>query len=286
MSDTPLPTTAVVTVSYNSGAHLRQFLSSIRSNESTSVTIVVADNGSTDIAETRVVCAEFSATLLELGFNSGYGGGMNRAIATLSPEITTVLISNPDVNFPGGAIGTLVEALDSLPHSAAVGPRVLNADGSIYPSARELPSLRTGVGHAVLGRIRPDNPWTKRYLSDFSESTEPRQSGWLSGSCLMVRRSAFESIGGFDDAFFMYFEDVDLGYRFGKSGWQNTYYPASVVTHTGAHSTATESSRMIEAHHQSAYRYLSRRYSAWYLTPLRIALRAGLEIRSRWLTRR
>lgn len=285
MSSTPLDSVAVVSVSYNSGRHLQKFLTSIRASEPQGVTVVVADNGSSDIESTRTMCAEHSATLLELDDNYGYGGAINRAIATLPATVTTVLISNPDVVFTAGSITALAAAMDDLPGAGAVGPRVLNSDGTVYPSARRLPSLRTGTGHALLGRVWPANPWTTRYLSDLSESSVNREAGWLSGSCLLVRRTAYDAIGGFDDAFFMYFEDVDLGYRLGKAGWKSFYIPDAVVTHSGAHSTGTESSRMLQAHHKSAYLYLSRKYAAWYLAPLRWSLRAGLGFRSWWLTR-
>lgn len=204
---------------------------------------------------------------------------------TLPETIDSVLISNPDVEFEGGALSALKHVLDTEAQAGAVGPRVLNSDGSIYPSARELPSLRTGIGHAFLSRIWRENPWTARYLSDFSSDTRRRTAGWLSGSCLLVRRKAFTQLGGFDGAFFMYFEDVDLGYRLGKAGWVNIYEPLAVVTHTGAHSTNTESSRMITAHHKSAYLYLSRKYATWYLAPLRGILRIGLAFRAQWLAR-
>ena len=285
MPELPLESTAVVTVSYNSGRHLRAFLSSVRASEPASLAVIVADNGSTDVAATRAVCAEFSATLLELGENLGYGGAINRAVATLAPGIQYVLITNPDVVFEDGAISALETALQSSTAAGAVGPRVLNADGTVYPSARTLPSLRTGIGHALFSRTWRSNPWTARYLSDTSDSEVEREAGWLSGSCLMVRRDAFDAIGGFDDKFFMYFEDVDLGYRLGRAGWQNRYAPSAVVTHTGAHSTSTESGRMIEAHHHSAYRYLSRKYRGWYLAPLRWSLGIGLRARAWWLTR-
>lgn len=285
MSSTPLDSVAVVTVSYNSGRHLHKFLSSVRASERQQVMIVVADNGSTDIETARAVCREFSAEFLELGDNFGYGGAMNRAIATLPSSVTAILVTNPDVEFTPGAISALASSLDSLPSAGAVGPRVLNSDGTVYPSARQLPSLRSGTGHALFGRVWPTNPWTTRYLTDVSQASDTRETGWLSGSCLMVRRSAFDAVDGFDDAFFMYFEDVDLGYRMGKSGWLNFYVPTAIVTHTGAHSTSTESGRMLQAHHKSAYLYLSRKYSAWYLAPLRWGLRLALGFRSWWLTR-
>jgi len=285
MPELPLDSTAVVTVSYNSGRHLRAFLRSVRASAPATLRVIVADNGSTDAADARALCAEYSATLLELGENLGYGGAINRAVATLEPGIRHILITNPDVVFEPGAISSLEAALETSAQVGAVGPRVLNTDGTVYPSARTLPSLRTGIGHALFSRTWPANPWTARYLSDTSNSAVEREAGWLSGSCLMVRRDAFDAIGGFDDKFFMYFEDVDLGYRLGRAGWQNRYVPSAIVTHTGAHSTSTESSRMIEAHHHSAYRYLSRKYRGWYLAPLRWSLGIGLRVRAWWLTR-
>jgi N-acetylglucosaminyl-diphospho-decaprenol L-rhamnosyltransferase len=275
-----LSSTAVVTVTYNSSSQLRSFLGSIRDSESEPVLVLVADNGSADLDDVAALTKEFGATLVDLGDNFGYGAAINRATQTLPVTITSVLVANPDVTFSPGSIHSLVHTLETTPAAGAVGPRVLNSDGSVYPSARRLPSLRTGVGHAVLGRIWPANPWTRRYLSDAFESLTVQPVGWLSGSCVLVRRGAFDTIGGFDDGYFMYFEDVDLGFRLGKAGWLNLYSPDASVVHTGAESTKTESERMLRVHHQSAYRYLKKKYSAPYLAPLRIALRVGLSLRA------
>jgi N-acetylglucosaminyl-diphospho-decaprenol L-rhamnosyltransferase len=95
-----------------------------------------------------------------------------------------------------------------------------------------------------------------------------------------VRRSAFTELDGFDTGFFMYFEDVDLGYRLGKLGYRNVYEPAARVVHTGAHSTTSDSGRMINAHHDSARRFLNKKYAAWWLWPIRITLTIGLRVRS------
>ena len=275
------PKTAVVTVTYNSSETLPDFVRSIANEEGVSgIAIVVVDNSSRDVADIRTICESAGATLIESPKNLGYGGGANLAIAQLRHEVDLVLISNPDVLFESGAIGALAEVLDSDPRIGAVGPRVMNSDGSVYPSARSLPSLRTGIGHAVFATVWPSNPWSARYHSDGAVHAEAREAGWLSGSCIMVRRSAFESIGGFDESFFMYFEDVDLGYRLRDRGWLNVYYPLVSVTHTGAHSTKTQPERMIKAHHLSAAQYLDRRYSGFLLAPLRVILRCGLWLRA------
>jgi N-acetylglucosaminyl-diphospho-decaprenol L-rhamnosyltransferase len=184
-----------------------------------------------------------------------------------------------------GSIDRLLETGSSDQAIAAIGPAVLNPDGSVYPSARAVPSLRTGVGHALFANLWQRNPWTLAYRRETDPSDERRDAGWLSGSCLLVRRSAFDAIGGFDDGYFMYFEDVDLGFRFGKAGFRNVYEPAASVTHVGAHSTG-ESARMVRAHHDSARRFLSKKYAGWWLWPVRATLAVGLAIRSRAITRR
>ena len=274
---------AAVTVSYNSSRQLLPFLASIRRDQP-ELYIVVADNASTDGAESVLACEAHRALFLELDDNRGYGSAINAAIRALPDSVRFVLISNPDVIVEPGAIQTLTSHLIADSSIAAVGPRVLNADGTLYPSARNLPSLRSGVGHALFSHVWPNNPWSRAYRAESSYDDSTRTVGWLSGSCLMVRRSAFEALGGFDERYFMYFEDVDLGYRLGKSGLHNLYVPSATVTHSGAHSTTAESGKMLKAHHDSAYRYLEKKYSGPYLAPLRWVLRVGLAIRVRLLT--
>lgn len=269
---------AVVTVTYNSSAEIGPFLESVRRADAT-IAVVVADNDSADAAATRAATERESASFLSTGGNRGYGAAVNAAVAALPPSVEYVLISNPDVVVNSGAIQRLAAHLRTHPDVAAVGPSVLNPDGTVYPSARNVPSLRDGIGHAVFSHLWPSNPWTARYRLDAIEGE--RDVGWLSGSCVMVRRRAFTRIGGFDEAYFMYFEDVDLGYRMAKSGWRNVYLPSASVMHTGGHSTAGESARMLRVHHDSAYRFLAKKYSAPYLAPLRWLLRVGLAIRAR-----
>jgi N-acetylglucosaminyl-diphospho-decaprenol L-rhamnosyltransferase len=131
----------------------------------------------------------------------------------------------------------------------------------------------------------PENPWSRRYHNDSENPPRERDAGWLSGSCVLVRRAAFDAVGGFDDEYFMYFEDVDLGYRLSRSGWRNRYAPSALVRHSGAHSTDGDSRRMVLVHHQSAYRFMSSKYSGWYLAPVRLAVKIGLSARAYLVTR-
>ena len=188
------------------------------------------------------------------------------------------LISNPDVTFSEGAIDQMVACARRWPDAAAVGPRIVEPDGSNYPSARSVPNISTGIGHALFSNLWPSNPWTRTYRNDADMSVQ-RPAGWLSGSCLLVRWDAFDAIGGFDERYFMYLEDVDLGDRFARAGYQNIFCPEAVISHAKGHSTQAHAGAMLRAHHSSAYRFQADRHPAWWQAPLRAALWLGLQAR-------
>ena len=161
------------------------------------------------------------------------------------------------------------------------GPLIREPNGEVYPSARLLPSVGRGIGHALFAAVWPSNPWTKAYRQE--KAPVERTAGWLSGSCFLMRREAFDSVKGFDERYFMYFEDVDLGDRLGRAGWLNVYVPTAEVVHTGGVSTSKPevSARMLAEHHRSAYRYLADRHTGPRNAPIRAAVRAGLAVRAR-----
>lgn len=277
---TTAPRVGVVTVVYRSNHVLPGFLRSLPEAIGEPFTIVIADNRPGEGSTAAALAAEHDAVYLPLPSNPGYGGGANSAAAELPGSVEWIVVSNPDVVFRPGAIATLIATAESDERIGAVGPAVENIDGTVYPSARAIPSLRTGIGHALFANIWTSNPWTAAYRDGAAVSGERRDVGWLSGSCLVVRRSAFEAVGGFDEGYFMYFEDVDLGHRLGRAGYRSVYEPGARALHTGAHSTGADSARMVRAHHDSAKRFLRGKYRAWYLWPVRAALTAGLAIRS------
>lgn len=271
---------ACVTVSFRSGDALADLVRSLETGTVLPAHTVVVNNAPDDAVE--IGSSVLSIEIVEAGRNLGYGTAVNLAVRNLSDAMEWVLITNPDVRIDTHALERLLDTAQSLPLAGALGPLIRDSRGRVYPSARELPSLRTGIGHALFANVWRGNPWTRRYRGQNRPAgTSWRQTGWLSGSCLLVRRAAFDAIGGFDESYFMYFEDVDLGKRLAEAGWQNVYMPTASVVHTGAHSTATSASAMRTVHHHSAYQYLARKYSAWYLWPLRVALRVGLALRSR-----
>lgn len=279
---------AVVTVSYGSDGVLGPFLASLTGATTVPYEIIVADNkpsaGPSAIAR---LTADAGGAYLPMQCNRGYGHAINEAVRALPASFDWIVVSNPDVTVNVGAIDVLLEAVSNDPTIGAVGPRILSSEGQIYPSARTIPSLRSGVGHALFANIWPSNPWTRTYRRETGSELTRRDAGWLSGAFLMVRRTVFDDLNGFDENYFMYFEDVDLGYRIGRAGLRNVYAPEATVVHTGAHSTrGDESVRMIRAHHTSARRFLFKKYSGAWLWPVRLLIGAGLSVRVRLQSRR
>ena len=274
---------AVVTVTYSPGPHLERFLASLSMATELPVTVLLADNGSTDGTPQAAVERYPNVRLIDMGANLGYGTAVNRAVAQLDDD-DWMIVANPDVQWGPGSIDALLSAAARWPRAAALGPLIRDPDGSVYPSARHLPSLFRGSMHAVVGPLWKRNPWTAAYRQERFEPTE-RPVGWLSGSCLLVRRSAFSQIGGFDERYFMYMEDVDLGERLGKAGWLSVYVPSAEVLHHKGHSTGHDPANHLAAHHKSTYLFLADRYSGWRLAPLRWALRGSLAARSRLMVR-
>lgn len=278
----------LVTVTYSPGPHLGRFLASLPLATDRSVSVLLADNGSIDGTPQAAVERYPNVRLFVTGANLGYGTAVNRAVAQLSKEGGAadewVLVANPDVQWGPGSIDALLDAAARWPRAATLGPLIREPDGSVYPSARHLPSLVRGGMHAVIGPIWRNNPWSTAYRQERLEPSE-RPVGWLSGSCLLLRRAAFEQVGGFDERYFMYFEDVDLGDRLQKAGWLNVYVPSAEVLHHKGHVTGRDPASNLAAHHKSTYIFLAERHSGWRRAPLRWTMRGALAARARLLVR-
>ena len=277
----------VVTVTYSPGPHLDRFLASLSHATDRPVTVVMADNGSTDGAPEEALERYPNARLLRTGGNLGYGSAVNRAVEEYlqdSDYADFFVVANPDVQWGPRSIDIMLEAAARWPRAGALGPLIRDPDGSVYPSARHQPSLVRGGMHAVVGPVWKSNPWTAEYRQERWEPSE-RPVGWLSGSCLLLRRSAFEEISGFDERYFMYMEDVDLGDRLLRAGWQNIYVPAAEVLHDKGHATGRDPARNLAAHHTSTYTFLADRYPRWWQGPLRWTIRRSLAARASLVVR-
>lgn len=282
---TPAPSdVAIITVSYNSSAQLADFLLSAVKSVASPNQIFVVDNNSADIDVTANLTKLLGVNLLKLDKNVGYGSAVNKAAPVLPAEFTSLLVCNPDSELNPETVSALRSAVQGNKVGVA-GPRIYSEDGSVYPSARSIPSIRNGVGHALFANIWLSNPWTKNYLSEAHLQNKTVATGWVSGACLAVRRDLFTQVGGFDDHYFMYFEDVDLGYRLGKLGYTNLYVPEVAITHIGGESTKAIKKTMLRIHHESAMRFIQVKYKGILWAPVRGVIRLGLALRF-WLQAR
>ncbi len=245
MSDVARRVAAVV-VDFHAGAALAGCVDSIRLEGVED--IVVVENGQRGSA--GEVLHGRGVTLVEPGVNLGYGRGANRGVACVVDH-EYVLITNPDVVVHHGARAAMVAALDADARVALVGPQVRRPDGSVYPSQRVFPNMWLAGAHALLEPLWANNPATRRYRSRHDDGSVD----WVSGACFVIRRSAFEEVGGFDERYFMFAEDMTLCWDLRQRGWSVVAVDDAVVTHVEGLSRERATRSMAWAHHRSALRF-------------------------------
>lgn len=252
------PRWAAVVVNHDAGPLLERCVRSVLADDSAGpVEVVVVDNASSDGSATTLRALDLGVHVMDAGGNLGYARAANLGIARTTARIVAVL--NPDTELRHGAAGALVARLEAEPDLAAIGPRIDDATGVHYPSARSVPAVRDALGHAALGWLVPRNRWTRRYRQLDAEPDTARDVAWLSGAAIWLRRDALDAMGGWDERYFMYVEDLDLCWRLGRAGWRVAYEPRARVVHVQGVSTARRPYRMILEHHRSALRFARRR---------------------------
>lgn len=223
-------TVAVAVVSWNTRELLRECLRSLAPEAHAGrADVWVVDNASSD-GSAELVSDEFGwVKLIESEENLGFGPAVNLvARQTSSPWIAP---ANADVALQAGALETLVATGMEHPKAGAIAPALLLPDGSIQHSVHPFPTLPFTLAFN-LGLTRLNRRLGDRLtLEGAWDHTRPREVDWALGAFLLVRREAFEAIGGFDDAQWLYAEDLDLGWRLHHAGWTTRYEPAAIVRH-------------------------------------------------------
>jgi N-acetylglucosaminyl-diphospho-decaprenol L-rhamnosyltransferase len=260
---TTRPVRAIV-VNYQSASVLPGCVASLLADGVAQV--VVVDNGhrlgaSDQAAETALRDAGLSVTWVPAGANVGYGQAVNLGVGACGTG--DLLVCNPDIVLQPGTVACLAEVLADDPVVAIVGPQLTNPDGTVYPSGRTFPSLTDAAGHGLVGLVRPDNRFSRRYRLLDWDRRQRRSVDWVSGACFLIRREAWDGLGGFDARYFMYMEDVDLCWRIGRAGWGVGYQPEAEVVHTQGVSADLHPYRMLAAHHRSMWLFARRTTSGW-----------------------
>jgi len=246
------PIDAVV-VSYNSRDTLRACVSPLASLPDVSVTVV--DNESAD--DSLAVIADLPVTRIASGRNGGFGFGCNIGIARGSAPF--VLLLNPDARIDEAALVRMAAVLESEPQVAVVGPRIVGTDGVLFHSMRRYQRIGSVWATALfLHRVLTRAAWANEIIRQPEAYDRAAYPEWVSGACMLIRRSVLEQVEGFDEGFFLYGEDMDLCARVHALGYRVRFEPAAVVVHEGGRSAARTSlyavlarSRMVFARRHS-----------------------------------
>ena len=273
---------AVIIVSFNSGACLPRSLASIAAH-APGARVVVIDNASTDGSTPHPTLLDSRVELHVNQHNVGFARGVNQGLATVSTEY--VLILNPDCYLMPGAVETLVSELSAHPECAVAGPQILNEDGSVQGSARGNPTLFTGLfgRSTLLTRLFPRSKLALRNVRTDPDRVARGVSftvDWVSGACFMARRETLAGVGGFDERYFLYWEDADLCRRLRNAGHTIRYVPTATVVHSGGVSSRGARTLATQAFHESAYTYYATHVAR---SPIaRAVARVLLTVRCRW----
>lgn len=275
------PGTAAVIVNYHAYEAVDGCLRALERFEP-AVARVVVDHA-TDAGQAASLRARHPGTrVLATADNPGFGAGVNRG-ARDAPA-ADILVINPDAVIEGPMVAALHEVLRAHPDVAVVGPMVRDADGSIQASARRFPGWSTVFGgrSTWLTRVFPGNRLTARNLLTGPHVREPIAVDWVSGACMLIRRAAFDAVGGFDEGFFLYWEDTDLCRRLRDAGWRTIYHPGVAVRHVTGQSSRHAPAAAERAFHDSVFRYFRLHTTAptrWAAPIVWLALRLRLAMK-------
>jgi N-acetylglucosaminyl-diphospho-decaprenol L-rhamnosyltransferase len=261
----PAAEVAVVIVNFNTGAFLARCLASLSPfHAGGEIEVVIVDNASRDGSARLAVAAHPWARLIENPTNEYLSPAWNRGARESSAPF--LLFLNPDTEWWAGSPSDLAEVARVHPGTGIVGPMIRNPDGTVYPSGRRFPSVPDAIGHAFVSPFTRDNRWTRRYEMDGWDRTSEREVDWVSGACMLIPREAFDVVGGFDEAFPLYAEELDIATRMRDAGRSVRFTPAVEVLHEVGVSTGGERRphRLVVMHSSSLYRYYAKhRATGW-----------------------
>ncbi|MFQ5398421.1 MAG: glycosyltransferase family 2 protein [Anaerolineae bacterium] len=274
MNNSPAPESidlTIVIVSWNVRKLLRGCLRAIdRGSEELAVQVVVVDSDSSD-GSPDMVQEEFPwVELIACSENVGFPRGNNLGIARAHGRF--ILLLNPDTEVKGDALSEMVAYLKAHPTVGVVGAQLLNPDGSVQSSRRRFPTLATAFFESTwLQGVAPARILTRYYAQDLPDD-ETADVDWLMGACLMVRREVVAQVGGLDEAYFMYSEELDWCHRIKDAGWRVVYLPSARVMHY----VGKSSDQAVTARHINFQRAKLRYFRKYHGRPAAATLRLFL----------
>lgn len=265
---------SIVVASHDTRAYLEHCLSTLGDEHE----VIVVDNASTD-GSSALVNARFPHVhLVALDINCGYGGALNKGIAVAGGEY--VLLMNADAWPRPRAVEELVELARREPRTGVIGPRLLNPDGTLQPTVRGFPTVwRLATEYLFLRWLAPWSRALNAFYGSRFDHRSRREAEFLVGAVLLVRRQLIDQIGGFDERFFMYNEEVDFCYRARASGWRVVFSPDAEFVHVGGASTV-DRPQMYREQLRSHLRFLAKHHGPDQAERARKLLAAAMRVRA------
>ncbi len=273
---------SVVIVSYESRELVERCLAALAADDGRSAVceVIVVDQASQDGTGAWLGAAHPDVRLVALDENVGFGAGNNRGAAIARGR--WLLLLNSDAFVRAGAIDELVRFAEARPEIGVAGPRLLWPDGRLQRSCRRFPTVfRIATEYLFLRKLAPRSRILNGfYYGEFAHD-EAARVDWLTGACLLVRRDLYERLGGFDEDFFLYSEEVDLLYRARQLGAETWYDPAAEVEHVWGGSAGRASAPTLEEQARGHVRYLAKHASRATAARARRVILLGLRLRAR-----
>lgn len=247
-----MATVDVVVVSYNSAEHLHETVDPL--TQIPWVDVIVVDNGSSDGSLELVSPLPLTAIANE---NTGFSGGNN--VGWRAGASPYVMFLNPDARIDATSLKNLVGVLKTQSDVGLVAPKIIDEDGELHYSLRRFPRFASTYAQALfLHRLARKAQWAEEKVRDpeMYEAGGPQE--WVSGAAMLLRRSTLERIGGWDEGFFLYCEDIDICMRVQKLGLKVVYEPTALVVHAGGQSAPWSSTLPILAASRLRYARLHR----------------------------
>lgn len=271
------PEVSIVIVNWRSVDYLRECLTSVRKEtSSTRYEVIVVDNASYDGSD-KLLAREFPETIfVQSKTNSGFARANNLGVRHANGRI--LLFLNPDTKVLGPAVDQLVHAFNQLANPGVLGCRLLNTDGTLQTSCvQSFPTiLNQFLSADILRNAFPKSSlWGTQVL--YEPADHPREVDAISGACMMIERRVFDQVGGFSTDYFMYAEDIDLCYKLREAGYRNYYFSGAEVVHHGGGSSRQTSGFSNAMLRESAWLYFRKhhgRLQAWGYRCAMLALAA------------
>lgn len=266
---------SIIIVNYNSGGYLLRCLESLREFPPQSpYEIFVVDNGSEEGDLNGVEESHPEIKVIRNSKNLGFARANNQAVARSSGRY--LLLLNPDTLLTREGLDGLLQFMEEHLEAGAAGPLLLYPDGTRQPSFRKFPKphhLFFGRS-SLLTRLFPKNPFSQSYLLMDLDGSIAREVDWITGACMILRREAFTGVGGFDEEYFLFVEDLDLCYRLHEKNWKIYFVPDVHVIHHYGGSFGIRRRQSLKEHHMGIYRYFYKHHRVPF--PVKGILSLGL----------